>query len=233
MSGKRRHQEREAQITARKLRAKQDDLAQGVAVDRTALAPNNSYSQPAFVERGYYVDEPFVCRTCGLPQTWTAAQQKWWYEVAKGSVFSTANLCRSCRRRERAQQEEARTAGGDPNPYKRAGLLLARVRSALEPELLSAGFVCSGRNPRSARRTLFLDYGRSGDLLTISWDQHEAKLIAELLTDGGADLRAVAEAKISGARSTSEIEARIAPFITSVRSFLVGLRGPRPEGNCL
>ena len=101
MSGKRRHRERGRQIAARHRQVQLEALAQGVAVDPTALAPHTSSCQPVFVERGYYVDVPFECRSCGIAQTWTAAQQKWWYEVAKGSVFTTASLCRPCRHRER------------------------------------------------------------------------------------------------------------------------------------
>jgi hypothetical protein len=83
-------------------------LARGIAVNVNALAPDNSYSVPAFVERGYYVDMPFECKECGVLQTWRAQQQKWWYEIAKGSVWTTARLCRSCRKSERARQEAAR-----------------------------------------------------------------------------------------------------------------------------
>jgi hypothetical protein len=166
MSGKRRHNEREAQLREREFRAKLDASAHGVAVDLATLAPHNSYSQPDFLKRGYYVDEPFVCRVCGSPQTWTAAQQKWWYEVAKGPVFSTARLCRTCRQQERPRRETAQRKG-DPNPYKSTGLLLARLRSELEPDLLSAGYHLVARNQPDARRVLFLDYSRSGELLSV------------------------------------------------------------------
>jgi hypothetical protein len=77
-------------------------------VNTAALAPYNSYGVPGFVARGYYQDEPFVCSGCGTPQVWTAGQQKWWYEVAKGDVNSTAKHCRPCRRREQARRAEAR-----------------------------------------------------------------------------------------------------------------------------
>src|SRR5688572_6639444 len=73
--------------------------AEGVAVDQSALAPYNSYGFPGFVERGYYVDKPFTCQSCGAEEVWTAKQQKWWYEMAKGSVYSAARLCLACRRR--------------------------------------------------------------------------------------------------------------------------------------
>jgi hypothetical protein len=90
------------------LRAMREAIAKGVSVDPGQLAPDGSYSRPDFVARGYYVDKPFECQHCGEPQTWTAAQQKWWYEVAKGGVWTTARLCRPCRRRERERREEAR-----------------------------------------------------------------------------------------------------------------------------
>jgi hypothetical protein len=231
MSGKRRHNEREAKREALVQRTRLDASASGVAVDLRALAPHNSYSQPDFVERGYYVDKPFECQACGISQTWSAAQQKWWYEVAKGDVFSTAKLCRPCRQEERARREEARLTGGDPNPYKNPELLLAKIRSDIEPKMLLAGYRPVGRNKRGARRALFLDYSRSDGLFTLSWDQHEARLAAELLTEGEAELRVIATAEFSGVRSTSDIEDRLAAFMAPVRSFLEGLGGapPKPE----
>ena len=66
-----------------------------------ALAPYNSYGSPLFVSLGYYLDYPFRCRDCGQAQVWRAAQQKWWFEVAKGQVNSTAVRCRSCRAKDR------------------------------------------------------------------------------------------------------------------------------------
>ena len=156
MSRKRRHFGRVARLEALSQEAKVDAVARGVAVDPGSLAPSNSYSSPDFVERGYYVDKPFSCQECGKPQIWTAEQQKWWYEVAKGNVLSTAARCRVCRQQERARKEEVRLRGGDPNPYKSPGLLLARLRREIEPRLLSVGYRRVGRNPRGARRTLFV-----------------------------------------------------------------------------
>ena len=82
--------------------------ARGVPVNPAALAPHNSYGEPDFVTRGFYSDQPFTCVGCGKSEVWTAAQQKWWYEVAKGDVFTTARRCRACRRRERERRAEAR-----------------------------------------------------------------------------------------------------------------------------
>ncbi|WP_375314969.1 MULTISPECIES: zinc-ribbon domain containing protein [unclassified Schlesneria] len=45
----------------------------------------------------YYEDTRFQCIDCGLFSIWTAKQQQWWYEVAKGSMYSIAVRCRECR----------------------------------------------------------------------------------------------------------------------------------------
>ena len=79
-----------------------------VPVKEELLAPNNSYGAPDFVRRGYYIDIPFRCVDCGKEEIWTGTQQKWWYEVAKGFVYSTAIRCRACRRKERDRRAEAR-----------------------------------------------------------------------------------------------------------------------------
>jgi len=88
--------------------AKLDVAAGGEQVDTTALAPDGSYGVPDFVRRGYYVNRPFNCKDCGKAEVWTATQQKWWYEVAKGGVWTTARRCRPCRQQERQRREEAR-----------------------------------------------------------------------------------------------------------------------------
>ena len=80
----------------------------GVMVDITSLAPNNSYDPPDFVRRRYYLDLPFTCAGCNSQEVWTAVQQKWWYEVAKGSLYTTAKFCRSCRRQEQSRRALAR-----------------------------------------------------------------------------------------------------------------------------
>ena len=80
----------------------------GPAVNEALLAPNNSYGAPDFVYRGYYVDRPFRCVDCGKEEVWTGTQQKWWYEVAKGFVYTTAVRCRLCRRKKREQSDESR-----------------------------------------------------------------------------------------------------------------------------
>ena len=87
----------------------QQELAKGhLLVNPGNLRRNNSYGTPEFMERGYYVDVHFHCKSCGAAQVWTEAQQKWWYESAKGDVWTTAVLCRPCRKREQARRAAAR-----------------------------------------------------------------------------------------------------------------------------
>jgi hypothetical protein len=65
---------------------------EAIPADPSQQAPNNSYSPPTF-----YRDHEFSCADCGKREVWTAEQQKWWYEVAKGPIFSGAIRCRECR----------------------------------------------------------------------------------------------------------------------------------------
>jgi len=89
------------------------------AVNTTALAPDNSYDTPEFVLRGTYRDKRFTCKDCGKDEVWTATQQKWWYEIAKGNVWTTATRCRPCRRKDQARKAEARRVHLDGVARKR------------------------------------------------------------------------------------------------------------------
>ncbi len=86
-------------------------LASGddVPVNVSLLFPNSSaFNEPDFVLRGYYEDQPFICKDCGKPQLWKATQQKWWYEVAHGDRHTIASRCRDCRRKERQRATDHR-----------------------------------------------------------------------------------------------------------------------------
>ncbi|MFN3192838.1 MAG: zinc-ribbon domain-containing protein [Aureliella sp.] len=72
------------------------DLSQQVSI--------NSYDPPP----NWYVDKPFVCVDCGSEEIWTAQQQKWYYETAKGSLYATATRCRQCRSHQRDTRDEQR-----------------------------------------------------------------------------------------------------------------------------
>ena len=95
----------QAKLAAKKLGAQ---LKGKVLVNPANLRPTNSYGTPDFVASGFYVDKLFACKACGKPQVWTATQQKWWYESAKGDVWTIAVLCRPCRLRERERKTAAR-----------------------------------------------------------------------------------------------------------------------------
>ncbi len=64
-----------------------------VVADPSKQVPNGSYDPPPL----WYVDKDFVCADCGTEETWTAEQQKWYYEEAKGTLYATAKRCQKCR----------------------------------------------------------------------------------------------------------------------------------------
>ena len=73
-----------------------------VAADQSRqVVPGNSYYPPV---KPYYVDIEFTCCDCGRREVWKARQQKWYYEVAKGSLCATAVRCRDCRNKIKDQK---------------------------------------------------------------------------------------------------------------------------------
>ena len=62
--------------------------------DLTKHAPHNSYSPPM-----WYVDEDKQCVECGREFTFTARQQKHWFEVLKIPIHVNAIRCVTCRRK--------------------------------------------------------------------------------------------------------------------------------------
>jgi hypothetical protein len=92
-------------IHVRLIRAR--DIPRGaIPADRSQQAENNSYDPPH-----YYVDQPFKCIDCGKREVWTASQQKWYYEVAKGSIYGRAVRCRPCRQKHRRELEQRKRKG--------------------------------------------------------------------------------------------------------------------------
>ena len=133
-----------ARRVARKAKAavrRRDDLrafrlsveleAGNVPVNAEQLAPHFSYDQPEFIRRGYYLDQPFQCRDCGTSEIWTGSQQKWWYEIAKGSVLTDARRCRPCRRKERERVTEARRASAEGRARKASLKAAGKWRNGL------------------------------------------------------------------------------------------------------
>jgi len=73
-----------------------------IEADQYELMHNHEY---AFLPT-FYLDKPFKCRDCGAIEIWKATSQKWWYEVAKGNIESTAIHCSSCRTQRKLKKEE-------------------------------------------------------------------------------------------------------------------------------
>lgn len=135
-------------------------IKSALPVDRDAIGPCGSYDPPAFITRGFYLDTPFICVSCGSEGVWTAERQKWWYEVARGSVYSTASRCRSCRR-------EAREHRGKADPLHQLHHWILAIRDALGPPLLADGWrpvVGEGE-----KRPDVLSYERLGEVLRFRW----------------------------------------------------------------
>lgn len=100
-------------------------------VNRELLAPDRSYGAPDFAERGYYLDQPFACIGCAKEEIWTATRQKWWFEVAKGGVWTAARRCRPCRRRERERVTEHRRVSEEGKQRKARLMAAGKWRSGL------------------------------------------------------------------------------------------------------
>lgn len=110
-----------AEKRARKRKiARKPVIENGIPVNASLLAPTNSFGRPDFVRRGFYIDAAFTCKDCGKQEIWTPRQQKWWYEVAKGDMFTVATRCRPCRRKEGERKAEARRVHLDGLKQKRA-----------------------------------------------------------------------------------------------------------------
>ena len=60
--------------------------------------PQGTWSRPLF-----YRDISFHCKDCRKHEMWSATQQRWYYEIAKGPVQATAKRCRTCRKKHREE----------------------------------------------------------------------------------------------------------------------------------
>ena len=83
---------------ARRIAALPEDIQRGhpsaVPADHSKLDHINTYGLlPEF-----YIDRPFQCRDCGKEEIWRAADQKCYYEEAKGHIDATAVRCHDCRK---------------------------------------------------------------------------------------------------------------------------------------
>jgi hypothetical protein len=102
---RRRVRARIAKRTSRAPWREPDRMPYGaLPADQDKLAHDNTYGErPRF-----YADKTFACVDCGKEEVWTAADQKWWYEEAKGKIASRANRCHACRRKRRLRRSQER-----------------------------------------------------------------------------------------------------------------------------
>jgi len=77
-----------------------------IRVGSSLIGQDGSF--PEFAPCGIYSDYQFSCKDCGVSETWTASQQKWWYEVAKGNLYTRAARCNSCRKKHKLHATESR-----------------------------------------------------------------------------------------------------------------------------
>jgi hypothetical protein len=188
-----------------------------IEADRSQQAPNNSYDPPR-----YYEDRTFAFVDCGKDEVWTAEQQQWWYEVAKGSIYSRAVCCRECRQARRAKREAGLPTA--PQPIRTIGALLRRVRVEIEPALLAAGFELeSVHKPKDWRERFWIDYRRDSQVFSFAYEQREARFIAELM-DAKGECHVVAIAQIPQPPTMKRVYATIMEFAAEIITFLANLR---------
>lgn len=191
-----------------------------IQADLSQQAPNNSWSAPPL----YYEDTPFVCVDCGKEEIWTARQQQWWYEVAKGSVYSRAVRCHDCRKARREQHEP-----GSPkaHPVQNLAHLMTLVRAAVDPALMAAGFVYESRNkPKHAGERVWVDYRTDGQMLSLACELRHARLVAELLDESG-DYQTVAIVEISKPPSNAKLLETIKQFSAAIVNWATEYRAAR------
>lgn len=182
-----------------------------VMADTAKQVANNSRSAPVL----YYVDKPFKCINCDKEQVWTASQQKWYYEVAKGSLYATAIRCRACRR----IHSEEHSGQGDPNRIKHEGDLIRQVQSELAQTMSEAGFLLISKSKLRAKGSIELNYSRDDLELSCRYDRPEATLVAESI-DREANVCVIARVSMNAPRSTSQILRRIQNFADAVRHYV-------------
>lgn len=230
MSDKRKKQKFAAKREQRRLNQLDEAgrLVGGVELPRGAIpadpaeqVPNNSYSPPP----EYYLDIEFACKECGRKEVWTARQQKWFYEVAKGSLYATAVHCRECRR----ERKKQRAGQGDPNPIKHHGALMKRVRQEIEPALSEVGLQFEAKSSSTDFPAAWFDFSRPGLVVSCILDLRDGHLVAQAMNERG-DCTSLATEDLSGAHSTTALLAGIDSFVGQVRTAIPALDEKLGEG---
>ncbi len=216
------HNRKRREAEARERRRREAALKNAVLVDPTAFAPGYGYGTPDFLIRGYYLDVPFTCASCGADEVWTVARQKWWYEVAKGSPYSGAKLCLTCRR-------DARLHKGQAHPLQNLNRWLGLIRDDVEPALLAAGWrpvVGAGET-----RPDSLSYDRGDEPARLRWDVSGFRLalILERRDACDAPFKTLVRVEVSTYSMTpGELQRRFDDFLKAVRRELGLEEKPNP-----
>lgn len=113
----------------------------------------------------------------------------------------------------------------DPHPIKDPGVLIARIREDLHPQLLAAGFELAGRNKLEHHHgtSHWFDYTRTGKTLSVRWQRWTAGLVAELLDESG-NVQIIAESRRENEReypTYEEYMQRVDAFVASVKGWLL------------
>lgn len=182
-----------------------------VAADTSQQGPYDTYGE----RPTYYMDKPFTCVDCSVPQVWTAEQQKWYYEVAKGSIYATAVRCRACRKKRR----ETLGKTGDPNPIKSSHLLMKRVEQSLAASASHVGFGAPTTYRLASRGSEALDYRNGESILTCWFDQHTATLSAEMLTDD--QIVSIVRVPLDGPSNQVQLLEKMQEFTSTVSAYLL------------
>lgn len=184
-----------------------------IAADLSQQAPNNSYA-PAVT---FYVDRPFDCVDCGVHQVWTAEQQKWYYEVAKGPIAAVAVRRRACRRKRR----ETLGKTGDPRANQGPHSLMKRIERSLATAAVQAGFGTPMKTRLGTPGSLALDYRNAQSILTCSFDKHTAMLSAEMLTND--QVISIVRVPLDGPGNQAQLLEKMQEFIAGVEAYLRGI----------
>lgn len=220
MSGKRQRLKIDAKRESKR-DAERSSIPEGAVIaDPSKQVPNNSYGGPLL----FYVDTPFTCIDCGKNEIWSAQQQQWYYEVAKGSLYATAIRCRDCRK----VHAKTHNGKGDPNPIKHEGTLIKRVQSAIAPAIAVAGFEFVSKAHMPTRGSIALNYSRDDLVLTCWYDRPNATLIAETI-DRSTKCTQIARVPFNAPRSGSQVVVRIEEFSAAVTLYLLALPRSGPE----
>ena len=216
LADRRRRRQDEADTSAANNRkSHKSKLPEGaILADLSQQVPNNSYDAPT----EFYVDLAFTCVDCGVAQVWKAEQQKWYYEVAKGTLYATAIRCRQCRQ---AHREAKNGQQGDPHPIKHEGALIKRVESSVRPRLESAGFELLGKQRLDNSWSMALNFRRDDLELTCWFDAREGMLKAETI-DHSANCTPVATVLLYPLRDHSQLVEYIETFAARVIQYVAG-----------